>query len=225
MEEEVGGHGAHQRLAGHQDGLPRGLEGGAPSCPLTGRIRGGGGEVKGLLLHGLPRSAAIGLVPSRSHGLAIAREGAASHHLPLRSRCPIDRLACIMRLGEPRAIEPTDTITDLPPRIFNGNGHAVKGSSATKGKEVGSGLGNPQGLTPKGRAGHSPIPLLAHEAPPAGGILQEGGGAAGQPVGWIGHNGIHRGLIHGGHALPAISKVESVAAHGSPRSLMMSAVT
>ena len=216
MEEEVGGHGAHQRLAGHQDGLPRGLEGGAPSCPLTGRIRGGRGDgVSAWHMDGDPCSR-VG---------AAACVGAFSHHLPLRSRCPIDRLACIMRLGETRPVEPTDTIADLPPRILNGHGHAVEGAGASKGKKVGSGLGNPQGLTPKGRAGHSPIPLLAHEAPPAGGILQEGGGAAGQPVGWIGHNGIHRGLIHGGHALPAISKVESVAAHGSPRSLMMSAVT
>ena len=67
MEEEVGGHGAHQRLAGHDDGLPRGLEGGAPSCPLTGRIRGGRGEVKGL------RSNARGLDGAAIFGLKALR--------------------------------------------------------------------------------------------------------------------------------------------------------
>ena len=107
------------------------------------------------------------------------------------SRCPIDRLGCVKRLGEARAIDPTAAIADLPPRILNGNGHAVEGAGASKGQEVGSGLGHPQGLRPKGHTGHAPIPLLAHEAAPAGGILQGGGGAAGQPVGWIGHNGIH----------------------------------
>ena len=225
MLEEVGGHGALKGLAGHQDGLPRGLQGGAPSLPCGGLGRGGGGEVKGLLLHGLTRARAIGLVESRSHGLAIARERAASHHLPRGSRCPIDRFGCVKRLGEARAIDPAAAIADLPPRIFNGNGHAVEGSSAAKGQEVGSGLGNPQGLPPKGDTGHSPIPLLAHEAAPAGGLLQGGGGSAGQPVGWIGHNGIHRARIHGGHALPAISEVESVAAHGSPLSSKRRAVT
>ena len=142
MLEDVGGHGAAQRLACQDDRLVCRFQRGSPALPAFGVVGGWDGLVMRqpiIIRPALPR-----VLPRA----ACEASGAYAHHLPLRTMQPVDRLRHVQRLREPAAEHPHQTVAQLEPCILDVAGHAVVEPGRTEGHEMPAGLQNPQRLPP-----------------------------------------------------------------------------
>src|SRR5258708_6560931 len=169
--QNISGYGGfRKRLAGEDDGLAGGLEGGAPAFPLAGGI--GGWDVRSqfviTMFHGFfnPR-------PGRAHHTVASAAGCfrvawvtVSNFLALYSRRSINPLAHAVRLGKAPAVDPHDGIADIEARILDGTSHAMIGSCTPESDEVSSWLERAVNLCPHLRlkCDVTAIPCFAHEA-------------------------------------------------------------
>src|SRR5690606_29638064 len=90
----------------------------------------------------------------------------------------------------PRAVQPAQTVADLPPGILDRARQAVEGPRAAEREQVRPRLRDAQGLDPKRLAGYTVVPLLAHKR---------------EAIWRIGHDGAHAGSLHPGHRFKAVA--------------------
>ena len=235
--EHVFRDGAAERLAGHDDRLPGGLQRRAPAGPPAGRVGGGGGDVQ----HGgtavivlawcygeqAPVAFADFLAVGLGYSFSVDREfGPVSHNrghdyrrrkllssgsafvprpkcraATIEAVCLCDgnaaryssglyrrsdlggkarssaslvyRLAHIVRLRKPAAVDPHHAVPNLPACVLDGTREPVVRARAAEREQVRAGFGDSERLGPELFAGHAVIPTLAHERQPVGRIAHD----------------------------------------------------
>lgn len=132
----------------------------------------------------------------------------------------VNRLAHVHRLWPAGSVQPRKRVADVEPCEAQAERHEVDGARSGEGEDVTAWLEDAQALIPHGDGRNERVPLLAHEATPAGEVValavdpasdrlgDVGGVGVGESVGRVADDGVDARVGEGGEDVEAVAVVE-----------------